>query len=86
MCEFQKTDYQKGVVLSLCEFFFSEEKCTHLHCLSAVGPVMVRKLCCQTYVPISPVLLNFELVVQVQTICWEGIDKDPGNIDFLQLT
>lgn len=47
---------------------------------------MVKELCGQTYVPISCVLLNFELIVQVQAICWEGIDKDPEIPDFLQLT
>lgn len=89
MCEFQKTGHQKEVVLNLGEiFFFSEEKCTHFHCLSAVGLVMMKELCGHTYVPISPVLLNFDLIVQVQiqAICREGLDKDPENTDFLPLT
>lgn len=48
---------------------------------------MMKELCGHTYVPISPVLLNFDLIVQVQIqeICQEGLDKDPENTDFLPL-
>lgn len=35
----------------------------------------VLKLCDQAYVPVSPVLLNFELMVQVQAVCQEGVAK-----------
>lgn len=66
--------------------FFSEEKFTHLCFMSALGLVVVKELCGHTYVPISPVLLlNFELIVLVQAVCQEGIDKDSENTDFLQL-
>lgn len=88
MCEFQKTGHQKEVVLNLYEIFFSpEEKCTHMHCLYvSAGPLMVKELRVHPYVPVSPVLLNLELIVQVQAICQEGIEKDPESNDFVQLT
>lgn len=47
---------------------------------------MVKEVCSHACVPISPALLNFELIVQVWAICQEGIGKDPENIDFLQMS
>lgn len=69
-------------------FFFPLKKNAHICtvCMSAVGPLMVKELRVHPYVPVSPVLLNLELIVQVQAICQEGIEKDPESNDFVQLT
>ena len=45
---------------------------------------MVKEVCGHAYVPVSPALLDFELIVQVQATCQEGVGKDPENTDFLQ--
>lgn len=47
---------------------------------------MVKEVCSHAYVPVSPALLNFELIVQVQAICQEDIGKDPENTDFLPMS
>lgn len=46
----------------------------------------MKEVCSPAYVPDSPALLNFELIAQVQTICQEGVSKDPENIGFLQMS
>ena len=48
--------------------YFSEAKCTQSRCLCVWWLVVAKEVGSHAYVPVSPALLNFELIVQVQAI------------------
>lgn len=86
ICDFQKICYQKDVAVNLCETFLLKQNAhSHAACVWR-GRVVVQEFCGHACVPVSPPLLHFELIIQVQAIYQEGIDKYPENIDFLQMS